>query len=84
MGSDDAVVLAQAHAQGRAVLTRNADDYSELHDAGNPHSGILVIFEGSNASKNMIFAQVVKALGNLDKSELDIRGEFVPLNAWNY
>ncbi len=83
-GSPDPVVLAEAHRQGRAVLTRNADDYAELHDSSAEHSGILVIYQGQDRSKNMGFADVVNALTNLEQSGLNARGMFVPLNHWNY
>ena len=38
---DDAV-LAYAHALGRAVLTHNRKDFRKLHDAGHPHSGLIL------------------------------------------
>jgi hypothetical protein len=38
---DDAVILARAHALGRAVLTFNRRDFERLHRQGADHSGIL-------------------------------------------
>lgn len=83
-GCEDAVVLARATSIDRAVLTKNADDFAELHETNREHSGILAIYESCDRSKNMSFAEIVKALGNLDQSGLDVRGQFVPLNAWNF
>jgi hypothetical protein len=37
----DAVILARAHALGRAVLTFNRWDFERLHRQGDAHSGVL-------------------------------------------
>ena len=37
----DPVILARAHALGRAVLTYNRRHFERLHRQGDPHSGIL-------------------------------------------
>jgi hypothetical protein len=37
----DSVILARAHALGRAVLTHNRRHYERLHWQGANHSGIL-------------------------------------------
>lgn len=39
-GVSDQVQLAYAHAHGRVVVTRDAD-FKDLHDRGEPHSGIV-------------------------------------------
>jgi hypothetical protein len=41
----DEQVLAFAHADGRAVLTHNRKDFRHLHNAGHPHSGIILCTE---------------------------------------
>jgi predicted nuclease of predicted toxin-antitoxin system len=83
-GRDDVVVLAHAHASRRALLTKNAEDYEELHSAGIRHSGILAIYESANRAKNMTLSQIVRAVCNLEQAGLDLAGQFVPLNAWNF
>lgn len=83
-GSPDAVVLAEAHQQDRAVLTRNAGDFANLHDSAAEHSGIIVIYQDHDRSKNMRPADIANALKNLEQSGLDIRGQLIPLNHWNY
>ena len=40
LGADDAEHLRWAHAQGRVVVT-NDSDFIVLHDAGEPHAGLL-------------------------------------------
>lgn len=44
-GIPDEQVLAFADADRRAVLTLNRKDFRKLHDAGHPHSGILLFTE---------------------------------------
>lgn len=41
----DEQVLAFAHAEGRAVLTHNRKHFRHLHNAGHPHSGIIICTE---------------------------------------
>jgi hypothetical protein len=41
-GIEDDVVLAEALALGRIVLTQNRKHFIRLHDAGHPHVGIVV------------------------------------------
>ena len=45
LGIADAEVLAQAHADGRAVLTHNRKHFRSLHNAGIPHSGMVLCTE---------------------------------------
>jgi predicted nuclease of predicted toxin-antitoxin system len=40
-GKPDWEVLADATADGRAVLTHNHRDYKRLHQSGQPHGGII-------------------------------------------
>jgi hypothetical protein len=40
-GADDSTVLADATADGRAVLTHNHRDYRRLHRLCQPHEGII-------------------------------------------
>src|SRR5438552_1657552 len=40
-GADDSELLADATADGRAVLTHNHRDYRRLHRVQQPHEGII-------------------------------------------
>ncbi|MBY0526591.1 MAG: DUF5615 family PIN-like protein [Gemmataceae bacterium] len=42
-GADDPTVLARAAELGRAVLTKNRNDFHRLHSAVPEHSGIITI-----------------------------------------
>ncbi|MEL6381100.1 MAG: DUF5615 family PIN-like protein [Cyanobacteria bacterium J06626_18] len=43
-GSSDEDVLAYAQRTGRTLLTRNCDDFRELHEKNPKHSGIVAIY----------------------------------------
>jgi predicted nuclease of predicted toxin-antitoxin system len=82
--ADDEVVLAFARSDGRVLLTRNARDFRALHDLDCNHAGILVVFRSKDSSKNMSYADIARAVGNIEASGLELAGQFVALNAWNY
>ena len=48
----------------RVLLTRNCDDFQQLHQANPEHSGILAVYQDSEASKNMSYQAIVKAIDN--------------------
>ena len=60
-GRPDPDVLARAIADDRMVLTRNVDDFRELHMADANHSGIAGIFFDSDPS-NRRFVPLVERL----------------------
>jgi len=85
-GVPDAVHLEYAARHGYMLLTKNTDDFSDLHDIwqaqGRKHAGILLIYEERNRSKNMSLADIVRAIGNLLASGLPIANELHTLNYW--
>ena len=83
-GRPDPDVLARAVAEKRVVLTRNVDDFRELHLADSDHPGIAGIFFDREPSKDLSHADVVRALANLEAAEVEIAGSFHSLNAWNW
>jgi len=84
MACEDRAILERAHSEGRTLLTRNADHFRDLHDSGVTHSGILVVYLGSDPSKNMGREDIARALANLAASGLALSGDYVVLNAWKY
>ena len=73
MNHPDSVVLDAARENERVLLTRNCDDFQELHQANPEHSGILVVYQDSEASKNMSYQAIVKAIDNLETTEYDLK-----------
>jgi len=77
-------VLEHAMRENRIVLTRNCEEFRALHAAHPKPPGICAIYQDRDPSKNMTYAAIVRALANLEASGLELAGQFVVLNAWNY
>lgn len=84
MNRPDSVVLDFARQEGRVLLTRNCDDFLDLHQIKPSHSGILAVYQDSDAAKNMSYKDIVKAIANLESVEYPLQNQFVVLNQWNY
>ena len=67
-GEPDHLVLDFAREVDRIVLTRNCDDFRALHRANPRHPGILGVYEEQNASKRITYAEIVRAMSNLEAS----------------
>lgn len=63
LGIPDEQVLAFAHAEGRALPTHNRKHFRNLHNAGHPHSGIIIGTEDRDAAAlaGRIHAAIVDA-----------------------
>jgi predicted nuclease of predicted toxin-antitoxin system len=48
LGIPDEEVLALAHADGRAIMTHNRKHFRKLHNAGRPHSGMVLCTEDTD------------------------------------
>ena len=80
----DRSVLAHARRENRLVLTRNCGDFQALHRTEPPHPGILGVFQYNDPAKDMDYADIVRAIANLETSGWAFEGEFVVLNQWHY
>jgi hypothetical protein len=85
-GEHDAVHFRHAIRDGRVILTRNYEDFEELHelvlDAGGHHPGILIIRKDREARRNLKPRAIVHAIENLLASETTIKDRYVILNHW--
>ena len=84
MNHPDSVVLDAARENERVLLTRNCDDFQQLHQANPEHSGILAVYQDSEASKNMSYQAIGSAIDNLEIAEYELNNQFVVLNHWSY
>jgi hypothetical protein len=84
LGADDAAHFAHARAAGRAILTLNARDFKALHDRDAAHAGILVVYQDNDASKDMRYADIVRAIANLERSVPQVAGGFWVLNLYRW
>jgi predicted nuclease of predicted toxin-antitoxin system len=83
-GEPDERVLEEARRDNRLLLTRNCEEFRALHAAHPEPPGIGAIYQDRDLSKNMSYSAIVRALTNLEGSGLQLAGQFVVLNAWNY
>jgi predicted nuclease of predicted toxin-antitoxin system len=84
VGFSDDKVLEYARQHNRVLLTRNCDDFQELHQANSIHPGILAIYQDAEPAKNMSYQTIVEAIGNLAAAGLLLDNQFVVLNQWKF
>lgn len=80
----DTVVMEIARTQQRVLLTRNCDDFLALHETNSDHSGILAIYQDADPTKSMSYTAIVKAIANLERTGLSLKGLFIVLNQYNW
>ena len=83
-GQPDPAVLSYAKQQNYVLLTRNCNDFQELHLADPSHAGILANYQSADSAKDMSYKDIVDAIANLEQSELPLGNQFIILNQWNY
>jgi hypothetical protein len=83
-GMDDLVHLQAAATRGLVVITKDVDDFEELHRQGNQHAGILGICQDNDPNRDMAYADIVRAISNLENAGVEITGQFHILNHWRY
>ena len=85
-GESDAVQLTQAIRDSRACLTKNCDDFQELHDlvlqSGGNHFGVLVIRQVNDPTHDLSPKGVVTAIRKLETANVPIANQFIELNHW--
>ena len=87
VASSDQTHLAHAIRGLRAMLTRNAGDFDDLHDlvifaALGHHEGILVVRYDNNPRNNMSSGDIARALRNLEATGVAIADSYHELNHW--
>src|SRR5262249_12513266 len=87
VGRSDQAHLAHAIRSLRAILTRNHDDFDDLHDlvvlaANGHHAGILAVRFDNNPRNNMTPGDIARAVRNLEKAGVPIDNSYQELNHW--
>ena len=86
LSTADPRVLIWAIAQAVPVLTRDVEDFTDLHDlimaAGGHHSGVLVVRFDNDPRHNMTHRGIVSALDKLESSGVPISDWIHVLNHW--
>jgi predicted nuclease of predicted toxin-antitoxin system len=85
-GESDAVHLAYAVRENRVCLTRNYDDFQDLHklilEVKGHHPGILVVRRDNDPRRNLTPGGIVRAIGNLVAANIVLVDEYQTLNHW--
>jgi predicted nuclease of predicted toxin-antitoxin system len=85
-GASDAAHLECARQKALVLLTRDADDFEELHRQQPGHPGILAICQDSDVERDMSDAEIVEAIAFLESTyqsaSAPIVGGFHVLNPW--
>jgi hypothetical protein len=87
-GEEDDVHFALAVGQGLAIITKNPQDFLDLHNADRNHYGILAVYQDNDSTRDMSDADIVKAIANLEHASRSggdpIGGMFHNLNLWRF
>ena len=83
-GHPDEAHFRFAVANALVLLTKNPVDFENLHAADSSHSGILVIYQDNDPGRDMSYADIVRAIANLEQAGVPFPGAFHVLNAWRY
>ena len=83
-GTDDNRHFAYAHATAQVILTYNPADFLQLHNLKPDHPGILAVYQDNDPSKDMTYADIVRAIANLEDSTTSVAGGFWVLNAYQW
>jgi len=89
LGKDAALdpeVFELAQRLGRVVLTKNTEDYFDLHEKhkAKGHFGVLAVYEDADPDKDMSYKDIVQALANIEGADVVLANNFQTLNAWNW
>ena len=85
-GVADEEHLRYAAAHALVLLTANAGDFIDLHDAWTrrrrEHHGILIVYRENNPARDMSFQQIAQAITRIERSGLPLANAFHNLNFW--
>jgi hypothetical protein len=85
-GADDPVHLTQAIADRRSFLSRNHDDFLQLHvlimQARGHHAGIVIVRRDNDPTRDMTPRGTVHAISCLLESGVPLPDQFHILNHW--
>src|SRR5260370_6521854 len=82
--ADDSVHFRYAQANGLVLLTKDPDDFLALHAMDPHHSGILLVYKDNDPMRDMTFADIIRAIKNLEDAGIVFQGSCHSLNAWRY
>jgi predicted nuclease of predicted toxin-antitoxin system len=85
-GQSDPIHLTWAVRENRVLLSKNYDDFEELHllvqQSQGTHPGILIVRQDNDPRRDLTAAGIVRALHNLETAGVNVHSDFVILNHW--
>jgi predicted nuclease of predicted toxin-antitoxin system len=85
-GENDPVHLIHAVRDDRTLLSKNYDDFEDLHDlvvaVKGHHPGILVIRQDNDPKRDLKNHDIVRAIGKLLAAGVPVADEYIVLNHW--
>src|SRR5437660_182745 len=86
IGQDDAVQWLHAVREDRVLLTRNHDDFRNLHNLAaalrGHHPGLFVVCKENNPKRDLTARGIVRAIDKLLTAGMAVADQFTILNAW--
>jgi predicted nuclease of predicted toxin-antitoxin system len=86
LAATDARVCAWAITQALPVLTRDSEDFSDLHDlimaAGGHHAGMLIVRFDNDPRHNLTDRGIASAISKLESSGVPVLDRIHVLNQW--
>jgi stage V sporulation protein SpoVS len=86
IGDSDVAQLTRAIGLSRVFLSKNHDDFRDLHlllaAAGGRHPGILMVRQDNDPYRDMTPKGIANAIAKLVASGYEVANEFVILNHW--
>ncbi len=83
-GQPDEIHFRYAAEHDLILLTKNPDDFVELHGKDAKHAGLLLIYQDNDPDRDMNREEIVRAVANLEQSGISLPGSVQVLNAWRY
>lgn len=84
-GIEDEAHLAYAKAHGLVLVTKDPDDFEDLHDLDQNHPGIFGVYQDNDVTRDMGPADIVAVIAKIEAAipqGYPIAGAFHNLNAW--
>jgi predicted nuclease of predicted toxin-antitoxin system len=86
VSASDALHMIFAVRQGLALMTKDAEDFENIHNliqlTGGSHPGIILLRYDNNTGKDMRSKDIIIALGKLERASFDVTNQLVVLNQW--
>jgi predicted nuclease of predicted toxin-antitoxin system len=85
-GVSDAQHLIHAMRQSLVLMTRNHDDFLDLHEvvqvAHGTHPGILIVRFENDPTRDLTSRQIVTAISRLESAAVPLENQVYILNHW--